>query len=354
MGKLKVLLLTNTIPHYRESIYSGLAEKVDLTIITNSTIKEQENKKYIHRTIPFKKKGPFYFHSDLYNTAQKFDVVIVMFDISWLSYMNLVLRKKRSYKIILWGIGVSTKSGFGKESSQIIEKARYFIARRADSLLFYSEFPVNRYLERGVKESNIFIAHNTIKCDYIYKHVENRVRDTFLFVGTLYPSKKIDILLESFKRVHKQIPNYIKLKIIGKGSESEFVKTWIAENEMSDRVFLEGEKRGRELEEYFERALATISPGQAGLAVLESFSYGVPFVTSSDAITGGERLNIKNGETGYLFDSEKDLDSLLLDMVSDPKSDSFYENIYNYYREKRQPSNMVDGIYKAIKHVVNE
>src|SRR5690606_5517370 len=138
-------------------------------------------------------------------------------------------------------------------------------------------------------------------------------KDKILFIGSLYRQKKIFELLESYKEAVKQFEKKpIGLHIVGNGSEFDKVKSWISDTNLGEHIILHGaifdEKK---LCELFSSAFACISPGQAGLSVLKSFGYGVPFITHIDAITGGERLNIQNMVNGILFDNYSELSGII-------------------------------------------
>src|SRR5699024_7827022 len=70
----------------------------------------------------------------------------------------------------------------------------------------------------------------------------------------------------------------------------------------------------------FSKAYCVISPRQAGLSVVESFSYGVPFVTSSHAVTGGEAFSVIDGETGVVFKDINQLSDIIVSFVDGRRS----------------------------------
>lgn len=100
--------------------------------------------------------------------------------------------------------------------------------------------------------------------------------------------------------------------------------------------------------------IVCISPDQAGLSVLKSFGYGVPFVTHRDAITGGERLNIENGVNGVLFDSFDEITEIIKDCAERPECYmEMGKSAKKYYDENRTVRQMVNGFLEAIEFVVN-
>ena len=100
------------------------------------------------------------------------------------------------------------------------------------------------------------------------------------------------------------------------------------------------------------RAIACVSPFQAGLSVLECLGYGVPFVTCKDAITGGELFNIQNGKNGVLLDDAGELKDVILDMTNNKRKYIIMgENGYSYYWKYRTPEIMAQGLIDAIRFV---
>lgn len=347
---IKVLLLQGTINHYRVPVYSELAKRVDLTIVYSEG-SAPDTTDFTSVFVPVVKKRYRIHQKNIYAMAQKFDVVICMFDLSYLFFRLLGILPHK-YKLIYWGIGVSAGYNvrFDSDQSGLPKVMRYM--RRSDAMLFYSEYPVKKYEKLGINAKKLFVANNTVK---VLLHSE-KDKDVILFIGSLYKQKKIDVLLNAynaaFHRNH-DIPNLI---IIGDGAERESIQQWIFEHELSKKIQLTGGiYKDEELVPYFERAIMCISPDQAGLSVLKSMGYGVPYVTHREAITGGEIFNIRNGENGILMNDFNELETIILESSRDiEKYIQMGKNAEKYYYENRTVEKMVDGFMNAINYVTNK
>ena len=348
--KQKVLILTNKIPHYRIELYASLGKQTDLTVAGIDSF-DSTNHSFDYIELKHKTVRRFKLTAGLLDLCDNFSVVVIMFDLSWISYMKLLRTKKREFKIILWGIGLSSENGLRHGRSLIIDKVRYYLAKKADALIFYSSIPIKYYVANGIPSSKIFIGRNSIMNDYTFKF--GCLRDTILFVGSLNKRKGINKLLESFKLILPSIPDDINLCIIGEGEEYENINNWINKNSLHDRIYLVGGKYGEDLNKHFESAIITVSPNQAGLSVLHSLSFGVPFITSHDAITGGEIENIMNGETGFLYKTDNELSSAMKSFIKNKHDDEFYYNIWEYFNNEAHISCTVSTFINAIEFVVN-
>lgn len=351
--KKKVLILYNNLFHYRIPIFNILAERYDLTVAFSFGNETSEDLKFKTLKLPALKFKRVVVHKDnIYKLCQNFDVVIAFGDIAWLKYSTLPWHKKRRFKIIFWSIGVS--ASYKKRFNEIKkwDTVRDIFYKKADALVFYSDYPIPLYLERGFQKEKLFVAPNTVQVE---ESREAQIqKDSILFIGTLYLQKRLLLLLENYKSalaIDKSLP---VLNIIGGGAEFETVETWINVNNAEKNIILHGPifdltQKAR----FFHKAFACISPGQAGLSVLESMGYGVPFITGKDSITGGERLNIASGLNGVLFDNINQLHEIILDISRFPqKYIEMGQNAHDYYWRCRKPSDMASGLCDAIQYVL--
>ncbi len=350
---LKVLILYNRLWPYRIPIFNILAEKYDLTVSYSlgADIDQPVNFKTLH--LPGKHYSRFYLHKDsLLKVCNEYDVVVGYGDIGWLSLMSVLFRKRR-FKIIFWGIGVRASYGHSYGEKTPWDRVRYFLMKKADALLFYSKDPISLYQSEGFKEEKLFVANNTVE---VLEIKEKKSRDSLIFIGTLYKQKRIYELLNSYLeafQLNKKLP---VLNIIGHGDEYENINDWIQQHHLTDRIFLRGKIFDEEvLRDYFSQSIACISPGQAGLSVLKSMGYGVPFITKENAITGGEIFNIQHEVSGILYHEDKELTSIILDIAENPgKYIDMGEIAMKYYYDHRKPTDMAQGIIDAVTYVARK
>ncbi|MGM9778849.1 MAG: glycosyltransferase family 4 protein [Prevotella sp.] len=178
----------------------------------------------------------------------------------------------------------------------------------------------------------------------------------FLFVGTLYKTKGLDVLIHSFAKARSSFEDKsIKLKIVGEGKERPLIEAMIKELGIEDSVVLCGaiydEKR---LADFFVQALICISPNQAGLSVPKSMGYGVPFVTKKNAVTGGEIYHITPGVNGVLYNTDCNLVDVMIDAAN--HKEKYIEmgvKAKEYYTHHASIEIMANGAIDAIKYVVN-
>lgn len=356
--KLKVLFLHNTMPHYRIPIWNILAEKCDLTVAYsdgNGIPKEFEGKckftplflpawKFLSRVVVHKTR--------ILKLIKQYDVVLGTGNITWLKVVTLPWLPWRKFPFIFWSLGVSASYDKGYDECKRWDWLRKMLYDKADALIFYTDYPVKKYAEMGMKPEKMFVAPNTV---VIASDALEQERNSLLFIGSLYPQKGLDDLLEAYKIVLKKHPDLPILNILGGGNEFENIKNWITKNGLSERILLKGPVYDiEEKAKYFSRAIACLSPKQAGLAVQESLGYGVPFVTHEKAKTGGEIFDVKDGITGRLLSDKLSLVDVLNEIVENPqKYVEMGENAKNFYEKCRKPADMAEGAWQAIQYAYN-
>lgn len=350
-AKKKVLIVYNKIWPYRVKIFDLLNEHFDLVV--TYTDQKFKDKIYNFKTLylPVRKLGPVSFHKkNLHRLAKKYDAVIGLSDIRWVSLMMLGMNPWRKYKLILWGIGVRASYENSFDAKNKMDIIRFFFTKKADALLFYSSYPIKKYVAQGFSEKQLFVANNTVDAPFNTK--KTFTRNQLLFIGTLYKAKGMEVLLEAYKEIQAEHKYVLPLKIVGGGENFENIKTWIADNKLNNAIEMLGPiyDEGK-LEEIFRSSVACISPNQAGLSVLSSMAYGCVFITKKDAITGGELFNIIHGETGIIYDGTKeDLKKKILEACTNrEKMEKMGKNAFKHYREKRTPRQMADAIIDAVE-----
>lgn len=351
--RLKVIILYNRIFHYRIPIWNELAKKCDLTVTYSEgegSVPEGVECKFVILNLPAYKIGKFMIQkANIRKLVKEYDVAIAYGDISWLKYSTLPWFSKT--KVVFHTIGVSASYDKGFDEHKEWDRIRKFFYSKAAALAFYTDYPIAKYEALGVPREKMFVAPNTVAVSPIVDSVK---KNTIIVIGTLYRQKGIQSLLDVYKelRFTCKLP---LLNIIGKGPDYDFINQWIIDNNMQDLIVLRGAIYDiKEKAKYFAQALACISPKQAGLTVLESMGYGVPFVSTRNAVTGGELQNVHNGIDGVVMDSETDLVGVIRDISTNPdKYIAMGERAKEFYDNNRTPVHMAQGLYDAVMFAYN-
>lgn len=355
----RVLLLQETLSLYNVPVYNILAQNVDLTIAYTKKNECYTDVLFKVIKLDFKKICGIYFvKNNFLSLCANFDVVIFLADLHYFSFCILPFIH-RKYKVIPWSIGIraSYKKRYEiNRKKDLLDQIYGEILNKSDAIIFYMKNPIEFWGNR-IDNRKVFIAHNTVEVihnnDFNIKNKKNRIT----FIGTLYKEKKIFELIDAFISAKSQIAQdeFLVLDIIGDGDEYNNIKTMIQTNLLNNSIILHGSIFNEEiLTKIFSESLLCISPDQAGLSVLKCMGNGVPFVTRSNAITGGERLNIIDGENGLLYKTTEELVSIIIDAYNNP--DKFLlmgVNAKNYYLTTATPKHMAQGFIEAINYVLN-
>jgi glycosyltransferase involved in cell wall biosynthesis len=300
--------------------------------------------------------GMYFIRGGFYKLCSLYDVVIFMPDLHYISYCLLPFIS-RQYKVIPWGIGIRasyTRRYDVNRKKDFIDRIYQRVLSKSDAIIFYMKAPI-RFWGDGIDKNKIFIAHNTVGV-LTNESGKNETKNRILFIGKLYKEKKIYELLDAYIEARSRVnrDDFLLLDIIGEGEEKDNLEKIIEEQGLSDSVSLHGPVYDeKELAKYFSISLICISPDQAGLSVLKSMGYGVPFVSRVDSITGGERLNIINKENGLLYNTKEELVSIIVDAYKEPEIFATMGiNARKYYMSNATPEHMARGVLDAIDFVI--
>ena len=349
-----ILILQGIVPDYREPLFNLLAEEYNITI--GYTISTSEKKpKFKSYKIPHLRFKSFFFPTlKFLKSLSEYDLIIIMPDLHYFNYWLLPFLPIRA-KIISFSIGMraSYKILYDvKRKKKLIDYILLSILNKCDANIFYYKHPLD-FWGRLIDKKKIYIANNTVN---VLKTIpEISKKNSIIFLGSLISGKGILELLDAYKDVIYQNRNFkIPLKIAGEGPLLPLIQDFINNHKLNSRVVvLGGIYEEDKLKNLFKEAICCISPNQAGLSVLKSFGYGVPFITKKNSITGGERLNIINYHNGIFYNTKDELFQIINNTKSN--KDFYYKmglNAMDYYNEGYTINNMKDSFVKAIENTL--
>lgn len=344
MSKMRILLATNELTHYRLAVFNELGRRdgVELTVLHSGKPQTGHCQTFREMVTTSTSRKGFYWQHGLLQAARRHDVLIAMFDLHWLSNMSLPLLPSRLRNpVVLWG------HGYGDQ--RWVDPVRRWFARRADAVLLYDEVARKRFIAEGLPASQFFVAPNTI-------HVERPVYDPehpkadFLFVGRLRQEKRIDLLVQAFADAVPQMRDSTRLSLVGAGGVERDLRDLVVARGIADRVDFHGPVLDEDqLEPFFRRAIAYVSPGHVGLGVLHSFAYGVPVITEKDRLHAPEVANIQHGVNGFLVQDRPGLVRVMQQLADDaPLRRTMGQRAFDHYTKRRTLSQMVDGMLEAV------
>lgn len=347
MIKKKVLLGYNYILHYRIPLFNLLAKKYDLTVLHSGKEALTSNKLYKELIVPSKKVGPFQFQKGLLKEVNKeeYNVVILLFDVRWIYTIISIYFYNKKAKLILWGAWLT--------ESAIANKIRFALTKRADKSIFYTEKSRVDFVNKGVEDFKTIVANNTFDVGPRIKSYENLIKNRLLFVGSLDARKQNVELINAFNNVLGKIPKNIVLTVIGDGLEKDKLINLVDKLNLNERVEFTGRiEDPTVLKDYYKESILSVSYGQAGLSVLQSFGYGVPFLTKINAISGGEKTNIRNKENSlFCEDNITSLENSLISTCNDIDNARLMgKRAYEYYSKYCTIENMCQGFIDAIEN----
>lgn len=341
---MKVLILQEIIPIYRKRLFDFFASRypeIDVTVASTSLIANSPQITNLQfRQFAVKKfRGFSIVKENLNDYIKEFDIVVVMFDIRWISFMSLLFGKRNS-RILLWG------HGYSNNSSGFILKIRRFLALKSNGIIFYDDNRKELFSNTSVLKNKSFTAVNTL---VVKNHGISTVtkRNSILFVGRINRQKQVIDLLRAFILIIKDIPNDIDLVIVGDGEYKKELLDEAGKTNRSNIRILNAVYDEEQIKALYDNALVSVIPGTVGLGIVTSFAYGVPILYAKERFHGPE-IKYANENNSYQYDGTvEDLAKVLLNIIKfDNKVD---KNIhaYNYYKENLLPELWADQFKQA-------
>jgi glycosyltransferase involved in cell wall biosynthesis len=320
---LKISIITNIIPHYREGFYDRLLSRPDCdvkiycqekipgagfkTIHTKypqavNLIKffSLKNEKFVFQFLPWRKimkESDVIFVSG--NPRVLSDVIFGTF---------LLLMKKN---VVLWTTGHSFRA------NPITEKIRFAWSKLFKYIFVYTDKEVDYLRTRGFKKNIIIGMNNGLdqtKIDEIATKwtvnkkqewlKQNNLTDQTLILSCarLIEKNRFDLFVDAIPAIVKNIPD-LKWCIIGDGEEKKRLQDKVRQLNVEKYIKFAGKiEKEEELAPWFLTASAFIHPAAIGLSMMHALGYGIPVVThSKEELHGPEFAAFKENETGVSY-----------------------------------------------------
>ncbi len=197
---------------------------------------------------------------------------------------------------------------FGKLSKRILLLGEKSIAKFANRIIVLNKSDKRYFMEKYGRDCEL-IRNGTeivkrLDPDIIKNKYGLNGKDYFLYMSRIVPEKKLDVLIDAFKKTKTQF----RLVIAGQGAHTDGYVNMVRNMSKDDkRIMFLGFVNGNERIELYSNAYAYCLPssieGQS-IGLLEAMSYGLPCIVSDIS------ENIETAEDDAFFFHEGDKEDL--------------------------------------------
>ena len=179
--------------------------------------------------------------------------------------------------------------------------------QRIDKAIAPSRFMRSKLIEGGWPEGKVVFLQNFAD-DAILDRASNAGTDAtdrenpyLLFFGRLSVEKGVDTLLRAFDAVSPNLPQNMRLVVVGDGPDAAEFKALASSLDCASRIEFAGYQTGDALQSYVERASLAISSSRCRenmpYSIVEAFAAGTPVVGAN---IGGIPELVDEGNTGFI------------------------------------------------------
>lgn len=352
---MSIPILQPHIPHYRESFFRKLNQKLSVEIYCYEANNASKSG-FQNATIPFDKinaisKGPFLWFNPITFLKSKSKKWILMLHFGHLTTWLLLLTKfLHQREIILWGQGISVKR-YLEEDLNPDWKLKLMIAL-SDGLWLYTEKEAKQW-KAIFPNKKIVALNNTQECKIPKMTNKEDIQNLKLKYGIPQervlifsarfenPYRRTDLLIEVLKHLDKDKFGFI---IIGDGSLKPDFSSFSNVYDYG-RLYDENVKS-----DLFSIADIYFQPGWVGLSIVEAMAYSLPIFTferSNEIKQCVEYYYVQNNVNGMIF---KTLHACIneIENASDNKLQELGNNSFLLYSNKLTIENMVNNAIKTI------
>jgi glycosyltransferase involved in cell wall biosynthesis len=230
--------------------------------------------------------------------------------------------------------------------TELRRKIEHWVAKKADKIIVPSEYLKKIVGTWGAENNKIIVVYNAFKNESISaaEGVSAAGKSYIVSAGRLVPWKGFDVLIE----IIKELPEEIKLKIIGSGPDRKKLEFKIKNLGLSERIDLVGQLPHQEFLQCLAGAeIFVLNTAYEGLShvILEAMACGIPVITTD---IGGNPEVIKSGYNGILveYNNKEQFKKAISELHNNPDLRKLF--IENSYKELEKFSKE-----KMLKETIN-
>lgn len=224
------------------------------------------------------------------------------------NYVLQTVHRSKRRRIAFWGHGRNFSAA---DPDSPGERWRRFWARKADWWFAYTEECGRHIASLGFPEDRITVFNNAIdtraaallsRAVTADRKAARRAElgltgsNTAIFVGGLYPGKRLDFLIAAADRLRAAIPDF-ELIIVGGGVDAP-----LAAHAAASRPWIKvvGTRFDADKAELMALAKVFLMPGLVGLAILDAGAAGLPLATTDYPFHSPEIAYLEEGVSGVI------------------------------------------------------